>query len=311
MLILAGLVMLYFGAEVLIRGSVSLSARLGISKLIVGLTVVAFATSSPELVVGVRSSLTGHGGIVLGNVVGSNICNIALILGCAAIIRRISASQQLLRLEVPIVLGASLLLVYMAHDGNVSRGEGWVLVSLFLAYTAFRIFQGRKADHATDRPPPPERGNVMIDLLMVAAGVGLLAYGADRMVVGAVDIATRMHVSEVIIGLTIMAVGTSLPELAAALVAAKNNEGDIVLGNVIGSNLFNILLVLGTSATLRPIVDAGISLLDLGFMTVLTLALFPIMFNFRSRRQDGAISRWEGIVLLCSYLLYMAYLIIA
>ena len=301
---LGGLTLLYLGAEGLIRGSVSLATRLGISKLIVGLTVVAFATSSPELVVALQAALQEHSGLVVGNVVGSNICNIALILGLAALIRPMEVHFKVLTMEVPILIAATGVALIFLLDTGLSRGQALVLAGLFAAYTLFRITAARREQPEPANNAAPPRGNLGIDLLLTAAGLGLLVWGADLMVDGAVSIGEQLGVPETIIGLTVVALGTSLPELAAGIVAAVKDEADILIGNVMGSNLFNLLLVLGVTGLVEPIQHSGIQRVDLFVMMALTLALIPVMMT--SRR----IRRLEGALLLASYAVYMGYLVL-
>ncbi|HVS13480.1 MAG TPA: calcium/sodium antiporter [Thermoanaerobaculia bacterium] len=311
LLFLAGLVLLLGGAELLVRGASRLAVGLGISPLVVGLTVVAFGTSSPELAVSVRAALTGDGAadIAVGNVVGSNIANVLLILGLSAVIAPLAVSRQLVRLDVPIMVGSSLLLVWMARDGSLGRLEGALLFAGVVAYTAFAIVQSRRetAERGHLDPDPDElRGRrLAIDALLVVAGLALLVVGARWLVDGAVTLATLLGVSELIIGLTVVAVGTSLPELATSALAAWRGQRDIAVGNVVGSNTFNILSVLGASALVAP---AGLAVspqaraFDLPVMLAVAVLCVPIFFTgFR-------IARLEGALFLLFYGAYVAYL---
>ncbi len=302
-----GLVLLYFGAEALVRGGAALALRLGIAPLIVGLTVVAFGTSAPEMVVSVGAATTGAGGIALGNVIGSNICNIALILGLAALIRPMKVQVQLIRLDIPIMIGASVALVVLLADGVLGRLDGLLLVGAMAAYLWFLIATARRdrnalagavEDTAHAASIPTGRG-----IMMVVGGLALLVLGGKLFVDGAVDLAESLGVSERIIGLTVIALGTSLPELATSVVASVKNEGDMSIGNVIGSNIFNILAILGISATVQPLVSDAFSLLDFGMMLGLAICLFPLV------RTGFTLNRWEGALLLASYVAYVTFLI--
>lgn len=303
-----GLVLLYFGAEGLVRGSSSLALRLGLSPLVIGLTVVAFGTSSPELVVSLQAALAGQGAISAGNVVGSNICNIGLILGLSALITPVAISSQIIRVDTPAMIGVAVLGVLFMADGSISRVEGAVLLALLVAYVIFSIRLARRSTSDVmaaefDHEVHTSRRGIWFDLLMVAGGLVLLVLGAKSLVEGAVQIARTFDWSEALIGLTIVAVGTSLPELATSLLAALKKESDIAVGNIIGSNIFNILGILGLSSLLRPLDAAGISGIDLGVMLAFALILFP--FAYGQRR----ICRWEALVLLLGYTTYVGWLV--
>lgn len=305
--ILLGVGLLYGGAEGLVRGSASVARRLGLSPLVIGLTVVAFGTSMPELVVSVRATLAGAGPIAVGNVVGSNIANIALILGLSALIRPIRVHAQLIRVDVPILIVASVALAVLLQDGRVGRVEGVLFLAGLVGYTVLGLRLARAesaavhAEFAEATPPPT--GSWARDLVFIAAGLGLLVLGARLLVDGAVTIATSFGVSEAVVGLTIVAVGTSLPELATSLVAAGKGEGDIAVGNVVGSNLFNILGILGTASVVRPLTQTGMTRLDLGVMVGLALVMLPLM------RTGFRLSRGEGGFLLAVYLVYVGWLL--
>lgn len=313
---LAGLALLTVGAEILIRGSSRLAAMLGISPLIIGLTVVAFSTSSPELAVSIRAALAGQTDIAVGNVVGSNIFNILLILGLSAAITPLAVSRQLIRLDIPVMIGVSFLLLFLGIGGRISRVEGIILFTGVILYTAFLIFQGRKEKNGHDsdyhkkfgKPQRKSAAQWTTNLMMLLAGLGMLVLGARWMVDGAVVMARAMGVSEFIIGLTIVAAGTSLPEVAASVVASIRKERDMAVGNVIGSNIFNILSVLGLSSALSP---GGIAVspaalnFDIPVMIAVAVACLPIFFH------DNQISRWEGFLFLGYYVAYTAYLILS
>ncbi|MDX1656258.1 MAG: calcium/sodium antiporter, partial [Candidatus Competibacteraceae bacterium] len=251
-----GFVLLVGGAEWLVRGASHLAAASGIPPLIIGLTVVAFGTSAPELAVSVQSALNGQADIALGNVVGSNILNVLLILGLAALIVPLTVSHQLIRLDVPLMIGVSLLVWLLSLDGSLGRLDGLLLVAGIIAYTAFSVIKGRQESQGGDEFEQefgdPGRRGMAWNLGLIAAGLALLVLGASWLVDGAVMMARYFGISELIIGLTIVSVGTSLPEIAASVVASLRGERDIAVGNVVGSNLFNLLLVLGVTATVAP-----------------------------------------------------------
>lgn len=306
--IAAGLALLYFGAEGMVRGSASLALRLGISPLVVGLTIVAFATSSPELVVSLKAAISGQGGISVGNVVGSNICNIGLILGLSAIIAPIRTSSRVVRIDIPVMLGVTAVSLAILANGTIGRIEGSVLVLLLAGYILFNVLLAKKVP---DDPIAGELEDVVhlskrdlaLDLLFVAAGLGLLVLGAHFFVNGSVEVARTFGWSDAVIGLTIIAAGTSLPELATSLVAAIRKESDIAVGNIVGSNVFNLLGILGITALVTPLNAAGITWIDLGAMAVFSLVLWP----FALRR--GSISRVEGTLLLAGYAGYLSWLL--
>ena len=305
--LLVGFVLLYFGAERLVHGAASLALRFGLTPLVVGLTVVAFGTSAPELVVSVGSALEGRGGLAIGNVVGSNIVNTALILGLSVLARPALVKTQLLRLDVPLLVGVSVLLVGLLLDGTLSRIEGAFLTVGLIGYIAFNIRQSRReqaaiqADIAEALPTPT--GSWWREAGWALVGLALLVGGARLLVAGAVAIAEAAGVSEAVIGLTIVAIGTSLPELATSVVAALRGEGDIAVGNVVGSNVFNLLGILGIAATVSPLERGGIGLFDLGTMLFLTFLLFPLM------RSGFQLARWEGALLVSCYAAYLVVLL--
>ncbi|WP_168013615.1 calcium/sodium antiporter [Halomonas salinarum] len=303
---LAGLMLLIVGAEGLVRGASRLASRLGISSLIIGLTVVAFGTSAPELAVSLKAATSDQAGIAIGNVVGSNIFNVLFILGLSALIVPLSVAQQLLRFDIPLMIALSGLILLMALDGSISRLDGLVLVAGLISYTTFLLLQGMRtaSSNASSTPQTPWG----IDLLLVAGGLGLLVLGSRWFVEGAVVFAAYLGVSEQVIGLTIIAAGTSLPEVVTSIIAALRGERDIAVGNVVGSNIFNLLGVLGLTSLLAP---SGIGLspamsgFDLPVMIAVALACLPICFT------GGQISRWEGGVFFGYYLVYTLYLILA
>jgi cation:H+ antiporter len=305
--LLLGLVLLFVGGEGLVRGAAALALRLGLPPLVVGLTVVAFGTSAPELVVSINAAFEGHGAIAIGNVIGSNSLNIGLILGVTALIYPLKVQLQLLRLDLPIMLGVSVLAVGLLVDLHVSRIEGALLFAGLLGYTTFTVIQARKARTSPTvraefaEAMPEVRGSIWRDLLFVGAGLALLIAGSHFLVDGAVILARSFGISEAVIGLTIVAVGTSMPELVACLVAAVKKEPDIALGNIIGSNIFNLLGILGAAALVEPLSGVGIRMSDLYVMFGFSIVLLPILLSGRKMQ------RWEGALVLASYLGYLAY----
>lgn len=311
----AGLAALVVGAELLVRGASKLALSFGISPLVVGLTVVAFGTSSPELAVSVQSAWSGQVDIALGNVVGSNIFNVLFILGVSALIVPLLVAKQLIRQEVPIMIGASLLLFALAWDGGLSRWDGALLFGLLIAYTVFLIRQSRKESKAMADEYSRELGvdkgwdgRLPAQLLLIAAGLALLVGGSNWLVDAAVVFAKHLGVSEMVIGLTVVAAGTSMPEVATSIIAAIRGQRDIAVGNVVGSNTFNILGVLGVSGLAAPasltVAPAMLSF-DLPVMIAVAVACLPIFFS------GNLIARWEGGLFFGYYLAYTAYLILA
>ncbi|MCC9075604.1 calcium/sodium antiporter [Litorilinea aerophila] len=303
-LLVVGLILLTAGAEGLVRGGASLARRLGLTPLVVGLTVVAFGTSMPELVVSLSSALRGVGDISLGNVVGSNIFNVGVILGLSAVVSPIRIQLGLIKLDMPVLIGISLLALGLALSGSVSRGAGVVLVLLLIAYTAFNIRLARKQTAAAvaqefEEGVPGPTASWLWDLLFILGGLGLLIYGSNLLVNSAIALARAFGVSEAVIGLTLVAAGTSMPELATSIVAALRRQSDIAVGNVVGSNIFNILGILGVTAMVRPVLAPGISRLDLGVMVAYAVVLLPLLWS--GQRLD----RREGLLLVGGYLAYL------
>lgn len=314
-LLIAGFVLLLFGAEALVRGASKLAAAFGISPLVIGLTVVAFGTSAPEMAVSTLSAANGQADIALGNVVGSNIFNILMILGLSAVVAPLTVSLQLIRLDVPLMIGASVLVFLMALDGSIGRLDGLLLVAGIIAYTGFLIRQSRRegqdiqAEYAKEfsAKEPLSSMRLVRDIVLVLAGLGLLVLGSNWLVDGAVMVAEKLGVSELIIGLTIVAAGTSLPELATSVVATIRGERDIAVGNVIGSCLFNLLAVLGLAGSVSAsgvAVSPGAMHVDLPVMILTFVACLPVFFTGRR------ISRGEGALFLAGYVAYVAYLIL-
>jgi cation:H+ antiporter len=313
-----GLVLLVLGAELLVRGASKLALSFGISPLVVGLTVVAFGTSSPEFAVSIQSAWAGQVDIALGNVVGSNIFNVLFILGLSALITPLLVARQLIRQEVPIMIGVSLLLFALAYDGGISRVDGAVMFGLLLAYTVFLVRQSRREGKAADAQYEAEFGAATkggwdshwgAQVLLLGVGLALLVTGANWLVDAAVQFAKQLGVSELVIGLTIVAAGTSMPEVATSIIAAVRGERDIAVGNVVGSNTFNILGCLGLSALAADRTGLAVPATVLGFdlwvMFVVALACLPVFMTGRR------IERWEGGLFLAYYIAYAVWLIMA
>jgi cation:H+ antiporter len=314
-----GLVLLVGGAELLVKGASGLAISAGISPLVVGLTVVAFGTSAPELAVSVSAGLNGQGDIALGNVVGSNIANVLLILGVSALVAPLVVSRQLVRVDVPVMIGVSFLLLLLGLDGAVSRLDGVLLIAGIVTYTTAMIRIGRRDAAATaaearaaatasgEEIPEAPKGWVA-QVALVLAGLALLVLGSRWLVNGAVAIATLLGVSQLVIGLTVVAVGTSLPEIATSILATLRGARDLAVGNVIGSNLYNILAILGIAAAVSPegipVAPAALAF-DIPVMIAVAVACLPVAFN------GYMIARWEGALFLSYYLAYTLYVILS
>ncbi|MFO8029462.1 MAG: calcium/sodium antiporter [Cyclonatronaceae bacterium] len=301
LLTVAGILLLYAGAELLVRGSVALSQKLRVTPLLIGLIVIGLGTSSPELVVSIEATLIGSGEIAIGNIVGSNISNLALILGIAALSHPIRAQKALLNRELPVMIAASLLMTLLMWNGVLSRTDGILLLSGLIIYLVLTI-----RDNITPAIPESELayrrfGTVMV-VAATLAGLGILILGAHLMILGATGIARTFAISEGVIGLTIVAIGTSLPELATAVVAALRRQGELILGALIGSNILNILFVLGVTGTVRAVYLTDIMVEDLILMSVLALVMIPVA------RTGYVVSRLEGGLLLAAYCGYIAWL---
>jgi cation:H+ antiporter len=318
LLFLAGLAALVAGSSLLVRGASKLALSFGISPLVVGLTIVAFGTSAPEVAVSVGAVLDGKTDIALGNVVGSNIFNVLFILGISALITPLVVNIQLIRQEVPIMIGASALLLALGLDGTLTLLDGALLFGLLVAYTVFLVVQSRRetreaqaemsAEFAPARPGAWD-ASLPAQIALIAAGLVLLVLGSEWLVTASVAFAKAMGVSDLIIGLTIVAAGTSMPEVATSIAAALKGERDIAVGNVIGSNTFNILGCLGLSSLvsgdLGLVVSASVLAFDIWIMLAVALACLPVFLTGRE------IARWEGAVFLGYYAAYVAYLVLA
>ena len=305
---IAGLCILYFGGETLVRGAVALASRFGLSSLAIGLTVVAFGTSAPELAVSLNAALNNASDIALGNVIGSNIANLGLILGLSAVISPLLVQAKIIRLDAPIMLASVLLFAVFLLDNQIGRLEGIILSTGLLAYIAFTFIQARKEPEVIQEEflqgVPQTRGRLTIDLGLVILGLGLLILGGKLLVLAAVTIALQLGMSEAVIGLTIVALGTSLPELTATLVAARRGYGDIAIGNIIGSNIFNMLGILGITTLVTPLESGNILWGDILCMTLLSLLTYLFLFTL------GKLERSEGVILVLMYCSYTFWLII-
>ena len=312
--LVAGLVLLVMGAEFLVRGASRLAAVLRISPLIIGLTIVAYGTSAPEMFVSVMSGFAGQGDIAMGNVVGSNICNVLLILGLSALVTPLVVTKQIIRSDVPIMIGVSVLLLVFCLDGKLSRVDSLILFTGAITYTLSLIYQSKKQKATQDEFTQEYGfdGNVTSSLWLknitfIVGGLALLVLGSRWLVDSAVTIATALGVNELLIGLTIVAIGTSLPELATSVVASFRGERDIAVGNVLGSNIFNILAVLGFSGTISPDgIEVSQTLIhfDLPVAIAVAFACLPIFYS------GQRIDRWEALLFLFYYLAYTGYLIL-
>jgi len=308
-LLLAGLILLTFGADILVKGASSLAGALGISPLVIGLTVVAFGTSAPEMAVSVSSAWSGSAEIAVGNVVGSNICNVLLILGLSAVAASLVVQKQLVRFDIPIMIFLSLLVLAMGLDKDISRLDGAILFTGIVAYTVFLIREARregviKAEGAEAIESSPMWKNIAF----IAVGLGMLILGSQWLVDGAVAIAKYAGLSELVIGLTIVAVGTSLPELATSVMASIKGERDIAIGNVLGSNIFNIGAVLGISGLVAPSglpVAASSLTLDIPVMILVALACLPVFLT------RYTVTRTDGFAFLLCYAAYVTYLVMS
>ncbi|HUG99958.1 MAG TPA: calcium/sodium antiporter [Gammaproteobacteria bacterium] len=303
-----GFVLLYVGGEGLVRGAGSIALRLGMSPFIIGMTIVAFATSTPELAVSLQAVASGVDDIAIGNVVGSNICNIGLILGICAVIRPVEIQMRILRLDIPWMIFVSLLLVAFLGDGHIKRPAGLVFLVGLVVFLYWNIQVGRK-EQEEERVRQEFEGIVpslhraaWIDWLLIAGGVVALVLGGAAFVRGGISLAEVLGISSAVIALTVVAIGTSLPELATSVVASLKGDADIAVGNIIGSNFFNILAILGITAVLHPLDRGGITMVDLSVMLIFALLLLPLLM-VRQR-----IGRPEGLVLITGYIAYIGWL---
>ena len=336
LLLVAGLALLVTGGEFLVAGASGLARAAGLSPLVIGLTVVSLATSAPELAVSLDATLRGAPSLAVGNVVGSNIANVLLILGAAAVVLPVVATSRVVRTDVPLMIAMSALAFVLALDGVVGRLDGAILFGLLVAYLPWSVLFSRREVRATNAsgagasgageggggpdgggearsvvvdagPAGRPRRRPAVDALRIAVGIGLLALGAHWLVESATELATAVGVSDLVVGLTVVAIGTSLPELATSVVAARRGEVDLAVGNVVGSNTFNLGAVLGVAAVVSPTgvpVDAVALERDLPLMVIVSLVLLPVVARV-------AVARWEGGLLLACYLAYLGYTVLA
>ena len=306
-LIFGGLVLLYFGADWLVKGAITISLKFGLSPLIVGLTVVALGTSLPEALVSIQATLNNQGGIALGNVIGSNILNIALILGLSSLLQPLKVDSHLVKADVPILFGASFLLIVLLEDFHISRMEGALLLLGIVFYVTGNIMTVKRTSPAEDQiegmevPEDPSK-NLLRDIGFLILGLIALALGSNFLVEGAVDLARIWGLSEALIGLTIVSIGTGTPELATALMAAYRKTADIAIGNAVGSNIFNIFFVVGLAGLIAPINGTQISPTDLYVMFGLTFLLLPTVWT------GMVLDRKEGFLFVAIYVAYIYYL---
>jgi cation:H+ antiporter len=313
-LVLVGLVILVLGGEALVRGASGAAIIARVTPAVIGLTIVAAGTSMPELVVSTQSALAGSPGLAIGNVVGSNIFNIGLIVGISALVRPLRVQGSAIRLEWPIMMLTAFQLYLLSRDGLLDRVEGMFLASALVAFVGYAVYIGRRdaalseqheaADVATASFGREGNAALLFNLGAIALGIALLAGGSTVLVRGAVGLASSLGVSETVIGLTIVAAGTSAPELFTSLIAARRGQDDIAIGNVIGSNIFNILGIAGITAVITPLeISTEILARDLWWMLGFSLLLFPLM------KTGMKVVRWEGAVLLSLFIAYMAVLV--
>ncbi len=306
-LVVLSLLLLFAGAESLVRGSSSLALRAGMSPLVVGLTVVAFGTSSPELLVSLKAGFAGKGDIAVGNVVGSNIFNLGVILGLTALVCPIPVKMQLIKADVPVMILVSAMVPLLLWDGFLGRVEAAALTVGIIVYVLVNVYcalrQTTPALEAEFEEGVPKLSrHWLADLAFVGLGLGVLVLGSRLLVDNSVEVARAFGVSEAVIALTIISAGTSMPELATSVVAALRKEPDIALGNVIGSNIFNVLAILGISGLAVPLTAAGIQRIDHAVMIVLSILMLPFLWSGLKVR------RLEGLVLLAVYIGYLAWL---
>jgi len=313
-LCLVGFVLLYFSAGWLVKGSSSLARSLGITPVVIGLTVVAFGTSAPEFVVSVISSIQGNSMIAVGNVVGSNICNMALVLGLSAVFNPIKSDPSVVRRDIPVMLAISVYLFLLTFNSTLGRIEGTTLFAGIILYTVFNYYLAKKETAGATEIESELEEIAFIDskpkqVLLIVAGIAGVVGGAQIVVDNAVNIMTILGVSEKFIGLTIVAFGTSLPELATSVVAAMRGEMDISIGNLVGSNVFNIMSVLGIAALVRPIPIPG-GFIESGLWIDYLVMMFTSFLPWLMMRKDFTINRRNGLMLLACYVGYLTFLIV-
>jgi len=311
--VLCGLILLLWSADRFVEGAASVARHFGVPALLIGLVIVGFGTSAPEILVSALASSQGNPGIALGNAYGSNITNIALVLGITALISPIAVQSDILKKELPVLLAVTLIAAWQLLDGDISRIDGLVLLGLFAALMGWSIWQGTRApednmgaefeQELVQRAMPPLRATIWLVI-----GLAVLIASSRLLVWGAVEIAQSFGVSDLVIGLTVIAIGTSLPELASSLIAARKGEHDIALGSIVGSNMFNTLAVVGIAGTIHPMtVEPAVLSRDLPVMAALTISLFVLGHGWR--RGQGRINRIEAGLLVTAYIAYTTYLI--
>jgi cation:H+ antiporter len=306
-----GVVLLVAGAEGLVRGASALALRVGITPLVVGLTVVAIGTSSPELVVSVQAALAGQGGVAVGNVVGSNVANLGLIVGLAAVLSPMVVDRTLVRFDMPVMLASMAILVAFLADGSLTRIEGAFLASGAVLYTVWKIRASRQEVRAQHAELPPEVRDAITEsalgfkrhILLVIGGIALLVFGSELLLNGAVAAAEMLGVSEAVVGLTLVALGTSLPELATTAVAARRGQGELALGNAVGSNIYNVFSVIGPASLVAPITETGVGGVTLAIMGGFGVVTLGFLVS------GGRTQRWEGAALIAGYVGYIWYVI--
>lgn len=298
------MLILIFGGDFLVKGAVALAVRMKVSTIVIGLTVVSFATSAPELIVSVYAALSGHPDMALGNVIGSNIANISLVLGLTAIIFPLSFQQRLYKFDVPVMLLASVLFgVFLYSNSRLEFWEGCVFVGLLIMLTLYMIRRSRKEEKSKEQVADVEQMPIFKLVLLLLLGAICLYFGSRLLVDGASGLARTIGVSERVISVSVVAFGTSVPELAASIIAAYKQEKEMSLGNLIGSNIFNIFAVLGVTSMIHPIqaIDQGLLTNDIWWMFAVAVLIYPLMFLFHK----GHIGRLEGVILLSTYIVCM------
>lgn len=320
--LIAGLLLLVAGGNYLVKGGVAVAKRFKVPTLIIGMTIVAFGTSSPEFIVSLQSALQGHPEISIGNVVGSNIANIGLILGVTALILPMSVNRTSVKIDVPFLILCSLLFFTLAQDNLISRGEGLMFTTLLILFTLLSIYKGKK-ENAVEEPAKEDikkekELNMISALIMIVASCAALTFGANLLIDSAVSIAKSFGVSERIISVTLVAFGTSVPELATSIMAAVRKENDIAIGNVVGSNIFNILFVIGTSALITPIENFDFAAFSFDFYwmiiftAILALTVIPferIMKKMKDEKVYSILTRFEGFFMIAAYIVYVFLLL--
>ena len=302
-----GLLLLYVGAEGLVRGSSSLGLRFGLSPLVVGLTIVAFGTSAPELAVSMNAAYMGQTDLSIGNVIGSNIANIGLILGLSLMVRSITLDIKLIRIDIPIMVGAAVLFCLLIIDAKLSRVDGLLLMAGVIAFTVFNVIKARQAKPKADKifrsGIPVLNDGLLREIVFIIAGLAMLSFGGKFLVEGAVYIARVFGISEAVIGLTVVAIGTSLPELATSILAAAKKMSELAVGNIVGSNIFNTFGVLGASSILSPLTQGNVTWNDIGVMVLFSLALLALA------RNSNTLKRRHGLLFIIVYVGYIIWLV--